>query len=211
MIRRLARRLVGGRGPEAENGMDWLIVGLGNPGPRYEGTRHNVGRDAVAALAAGRAVPLDRLKHNARYGTLALAGHRALLAIPTTYMNESGRAVGPLAGFYRIPPERVLVVFDEVDLPLGRLRLRPSGGAGGHNGMKSIIRALGSEDFPRLRLGVGRPPEGWDTADHVLARFRDDERRQAEELVEAGVAAIERVLREGVQAAMNTINGAGPA
>lgn len=191
---------------ESEAKMEWLIVGLGNPGAKYEHTRHNAGRDAVLALAAAHGVKLDRLKHNSRHGVVTLGAHRALLAVPTTYMNESGRAVGPLADFYRIAPERILVVYDEVDLPLGRLRLKREGGPGGHNGMKSIIRALGTQEFPRLRLGVGRPLDGWDTADHVLSRFRDEEQADAEALVRSAVDAIELVVRDGVQSAMNVVN-----
>ncbi len=186
--------------------MEWLIVGLGNPGARYEGTRHNAGRDAVVALAAAHRVPLDRLRHNSRHGVLTSGSDRAVLAVPTTYMNESGRAVAPLAGFYRVPVDRILVVYDEVDLPVGRLRLRFEGGAGGHNGMKSIIRALGTQEFPRLRLGVGRPAQGWDTADHVLSRFSEDEQADADQLIRDAVDAIERVIRDGVQTAMNAVN-----
>lgn len=186
--------------------MDWLIVGLGNPGARYDRTRHNAGRDAVAALADAQGIELRTLKHNARHATARMDGERVILAVPTTYMNESGRAVAPLARFYGIPPDRILIVYDEVDLPLGRLRLRREGGAGGHNGMRSIISALGTQDFPRLRLGVGRPAEGWDTADHVLSRFDQSERDGADALMHAAVDAIERVVRDGVDAAMNVVN-----
>ena len=186
--------------------MDWLIVGLGNPGARYEGTRHNIGRDAVIALAQRHGATVDRVKHNARYTRINLSGHRVLLAVPTTYMNDSGRAVAPLARFYQIEPKNILVVYDEVDLPLGRLRLRGEGGAGGHNGMRSIIRSLGTQEFPRLRMGVGRPPEGWDTADHVLSQFSRAEQDDARILVIRAAETIERAVADGISAAMNAAN-----
>lgn len=189
--------------------MDWLIVGLGNPGARYEGTRHNVGREAVEALAKRRGAPLSRVQHQARSATASIGGARVVLAVPTTYMNHSGRAIGPLAQYYRVPPERVLVVYDEMDLPLGRLRLRSGGGAGGHNGMKSTISALGTQDFPRLRMGVGRPPAQWDAAAHVLARFSTEERAEADAMIDEAQAIIEDVLREGIEEAMNRHNRRG--
>ena len=204
------RRRLGPRGAEGDTeDVDWLIVGLGNPGKRYEGSRHNVGRDAVEALAARLDAPLSRVQHQARSATATLRGQRVVLAVPTTYMNHSGRAIGPLAKFYRIPPERVLVVYDEMDLPLGRLRLRAEGGAGGHNGMKSAISALGTQAFPRLRMGVGRPPEHWDASAHVLARFGAEERVEAEAMIKDALAVIEDLVELGVAEAMNRHNRRG--
>ncbi|MEO8083091.1 MAG: aminoacyl-tRNA hydrolase [Ardenticatenales bacterium] len=186
--------------------MDWLIVGLGNPGARYEGTRHNVGRAAVEALAGANRIALDQLKHQARFGTGRVDGGRVCLVIPTTYMNLSGRAVAPIARFYQVPSERVLAVYDDMDLPLGRQRLRAEGGHGGHNGMRSLIELLGTDRFPRLRLGVGRPPAGWDPADHVLARFSPDEAPAAAALVADAVATLTDVVQRGVATAMNRAN-----
>jgi len=188
--------------------MDWLVVGLGNPGPRYEGTRHNIGREVVLKLAERHGVTLGTVKFNARFALPRWGDRRVCLATPLTYMNESGRAVAPLARFYQVPPARILVVYDDLDLPLGRLRLRAEGGAGGHNGMASLIGSLGTPAFPRLRVGIGRPPAGWDPADHVLARFTAAEREEMDVTVVEATDAVERVVREGVAAAMNAVNAA---
>lgn len=186
--------------------VDWLIVGLGNPGGRYAGTRHNIGRDAVEALAVRAGVSLDQLKHQARFGLGRLGAARVCLVLPMTYMNLSGRAVAPIARFYQVPPARVLAVYDDMDLPLGRQRLRADGGHGGHNGVRSLIELLGTDAFPRLRLGVGRPPAGWDAADHVLARFSPDEAAAAAALIDDAVATMKDIVDRGVAAAMNVAN-----
>ncbi len=147
-----------GRGGGA---VQWLAVFLGNPGPRYNGTRHNAGFLAADALAKETGAAFTRLRFRALTGRLELSdGTGVLVMKPQTYMNESGQAVGQAARFYKIPPERVLVVSDDINLPCGKLRVRPKGSAGGHNGLKSIIAHLGSEDFPRIRVGVGAPPQG---------------------------------------------------
>ncbi len=195
------------RGAVQQSAMDWLVVGLGNPGPRYADTRHNAGRMAVEHLARRHAVALDSVKFNARFGQLRLDAVRALVALPQTYMNESGQAVAPLARFYQLRPERILAVYDDLDLPPGRLRLRAEGGAGGHNGVASLIRALGTPAFPRLRLGIGRPPPGWQGVDYVLGRFTADEHGVVDASLPIAADAIECVLREGIVAAMNNFNG----
>lgn len=187
--------------------LDWLVVGLGNPGPRYADTRHNLGRVAVEALARQLGTALAQTKFNARFGLAKIGPARVVLAYPLTFMNESGRAVAPLARFFKVPPARLLVVTDDLDLPLGRLRLRAEGGAGGHNGLSSVIQALGTTRFPRLRLGIGRPPAGWDPADYVLAGFGPEERIEAERAVERACAAVESVGRDGLDAAMSAHNG----
>jgi peptidyl-tRNA hydrolase, PTH1 family len=194
------------RPPRTDAPVDWLIVGLGNPGARYEGTRHNVGRAVVEAVALTCGASLDRVKHRARFGRAEVAGARVVLATPTTYMNESGEAVAPLARFYRVAPSAVVLVHDDLDLPLGRLRIRSGGGAGGHNGVASVVRLLGTDAVPRLRVGIGRPPAGWDAADYVLARFSADERPCADEAIGRAVHAIESLVREGVDGAMNAYN-----
>jgi PTH1 family peptidyl-tRNA hydrolase len=198
-----------GRRPGAEApSLAWLVVGLGNPGARYAGSRHNIGRDAVTALAARHGIGLGSSRHQARYGLGQLGGAKVGLAEPLTYMNLSGQAVAPLARFFKVPPERVLLVYDELDLPLGSLRLRPGGGSGGHNGVASVIGLLGTREVPRLRLGIGRPPPGWEGADFVLARFTDDEAPVAAELVQRAGDVVEDLVARGLEAAMNRWNGA---
>jgi peptidyl-tRNA hydrolase, PTH1 family len=184
----------------------WLVVGLGNPGPRYKGTRHNIGREVVEALATAWAAPLQNVKFDARHAHAVVADSRVLLVAPTTYMNESGRAVAPLARFFRVPPAAVLLVYDDLDLPLGTLRIRPGGGAGGHNGVASVITSLGTTAVPRLRLGIGRPPLEWDPVDHVLARFSAAERDAADDAVARAAEAIGRIVRDGLDSAMNAYN-----
>ena len=144
------------------NSVQWLAVFLGNPGPRYNGTRHNAGFLAADALARDKGVNIGRLRFRALTARCDLDGTGVLIMKPQTYMNESGQAVGEAARFYKIPPERIIVVSDDINLPCGRLRIRVKGSAGGHNGLKSIIAHLGSEDFPRVRVGVGAPPHGGD-------------------------------------------------
>jgi PTH1 family peptidyl-tRNA hydrolase len=206
-------RLWGRRRREPAAGApSWLVVGLGNPGRRYEGSRHNLGRDAVEALGERHGIALSETRFNARYGLGRLGTARVALALPLTYMNLSGQAVAPLARFYQVPPGAVLVVYDDLDLPLGTLRLRSSGGSGGHNGLASVCASLGTQEVPRLRLGIGRPPPGWEAEDYVLARFTEAERPEAAAVVERAVEAIEAVAAEGLAAAMNRVHqGRGDA
>ena len=150
-----------------------LVVGLGNPGREYVATRHNVGFDAVSALAEKLGVRLDRAKHSALTAEATVGGVRALLMLPQTYMNSSGEAVADAARFYKIPPENILVFCDDISFVPGRIRIRRSGSHGGHNGLKSIIACLGSDAFPRVKIGVGQKPEGWDLVDWVLGRLPD--------------------------------------
>jgi PTH1 family peptidyl-tRNA hydrolase len=182
------------------------LVGLGNPGQRYADTRHNLGRVAVEAFASRHGIALDEIRHGCRFGRGDLAGLRVCVATPTGYMNESGRCVAALARYYRVPPDRVLLFYDDLDLPVGALRVRPSGGAGGHNGVASSLSALGASNVPRVRLGVGRPPVEWDAADYVLARFAADERPAVAACVDRAVAAAEAILTDGVDVAMNAYN-----
>ena len=184
----------------------YLIVGLGNPGPQYANTRHNIGWMVVERLAAQHRLSFDRLQFKARVAAGSLADRRVVLAKPLTYMNLSGEAVGPLMRFYKIPLERLLVVYDEIDIPFDTLRLRPEGGAGGHRGMRSIIQSLGSQQFARLRVGVGRPPSGWEAADHVLAPWTKDEAALVPALIERAALASETWLTEGILTAMNRFN-----
>jgi PTH1 family peptidyl-tRNA hydrolase len=189
-------------------GVRWLIVFLGNPGAKYAASRHNVGFMTGDAVGERCGVRISRLRSGALTARCELGGESVLLAKPQTYMNLSGDAVGPLAAFYRVPPERILVVSDEVNLPVGKLRLRRSGSAGGHNGLKSIIAALGTDGFPRLRLGVGAPPHpDYDMADWVLSGFRGRDAEDMAAAVARAAEAVECYIKEGADAAMNRYNG----
>ncbi len=187
-----------------------LVVGLGNPGRRYRATRHNVGARVVETLARRHGVTL-REEGWADVGALTLDGVRALLARPQTYVNVSGTAVADLRRRHRVPLPHLLVVYDDLDLPLGQIRLRAGGGHGGHNGMRSIIEALGEKGFPRLRLGIGRPPAGVDPADYVLARFDSGEAALVEAAVNRAADAVEMFVREGIERAMSVFNVRGPS
>ena len=182
-----------------------LIVGLGNPGRRYQGTRHNIGARVIDTLARRHHVAL-REEGWADVGALTLDGARVLLARPQTYVNVSGTAVADLRRRHRLPLENLLVAFDDLDLPVGQIRLRAKGGHGGHNGMRSIIEALGSEEFARLRVGIARPPEGVDPADYVLSRFSKEEQAQLDEAVKRAADAVEAFVRRGIEAAMSASN-----
>lgn len=184
----------------------YLIVGLGNPGVRYARNRHNVGARCVSRLAAVHGLAFARRQKNARVAQGTIGGCPVLLAIPQTFMNESGRAVAPLARFYRVPTENLLVIYDDLDLPPGSLRLRPEGSSGGHRGMRSVIEHLGTQAFPRLRIGIGRPPGQMDPADYVLQDFSSEEDAIIEEAIERAVAAIQTWLTEGLEKAMSLYN-----
>ena len=187
-----------------------LVVGLGNPGREYEDTRHNLGFRVTGELADRHRVAL---KTHARWKARAVKvpdlGEGVLLAQPTTFMNLSGWAVRELAGFHKIAPAELLIVYDDADLPLGRLRLRASGSAGGHNGLKSIIQELGTDEFPRLRIGVGR--QGGELKSHVLGRFSTEEEAQIDEAVKRAADAAEVFVTDGILTAMNRFNAAPAA
>lgn len=190
--------------------VDWLIVGLGNPGRQYDRTRHNAGFRAMEALARRLGCPLDRVKFQGRMGQCAHGGQKLVLLLPQTFMNLSGNAVAEAVRFYRLPPERVLVLCDDISLEPGRLRVRGSGSAGGHNGLKSIIARLGSQDFPRVKIGVGaKPHPDYDLADWVLSTFsQQEEKALAPIWDQAGEAAL-AVLTLGVEQAASRFNGVG--
>ncbi|MBS1707778.1 MAG: aminoacyl-tRNA hydrolase [Armatimonadetes bacterium] len=181
-----------------------LIVGLGNPGPQYKRTRHNVGFDVVEALAAKHKVKLDIMRHQAQLGLGEVSGVAVALVKPLTYMNLSGRAVAPIAKHYGIQPEDILVVADDLDLPTGKVRMRAKGSSGGHNGHKSLIESLGTTEYPRLKIGIGRPGDA--TVDHVLSRFHPDERTDIDDAVARCIQALELWLREGFDAASRLAN-----
>ena len=189
-------------------GVDWIVVGLGNPGGQYEHTRHNVGFDAADELAERCRVPLQRLKFRALTNTVTLGGQKVLLMKPVTYMNLSGEAVREAAAFYKVPPEHILVLSDEVALPPGKLRVRKGGSAGGHNGLKNIIAHLGSDQFPRIRLGVGQKPHpDYDMADWVLGKPQGEDKKAVEAAVVRAADAVECLLAKGPEEAMNRFNG----
>lgn len=188
---------------------DWLIVGLGNPGSQYEKTRHNMGFRALDLLAKDLGCKVDRAKFRALTGQAVFDGRKLLLLKPQTFMNASGDSVREAAAFYKLPPERVIVLFDDISLAPGRLRVRGSGSAGGHNGIKSIIAQLGSQAFPRVKIGVGaKPHPDYDLADWVLSGFSTQEEKLIGPALErAGQAAL-CILEKGVQEAENRFNGA---
>lgn len=190
------------------SGVEWLVVGLGNPGDKYENTRHNVGFLAIDHIAEEQRVPVQKLKYRALTNTVELGGAKVLLMKPVTYMNLSGEAVRPAADFYKIPPEHIIVISDDTALDVGKLRIRKSGSAGGHNGLKSIIQHLGTDQFPRIRVGVGKKPHpDYDLADWVLGKFQGEDRKAIAAAVERCADAVECYIKEGPDRAMNKFNG----
>lgn len=187
----------------------YLIVGLGNPGPRYEKTRHNIGFRAVERLAQKHGLTFSKIEQRAQVASGTIVGRRVILAKPQTFMNLSGDSVAPLARFYKIEPDHILVVHDDLDLPLGTLRLRETGSSGGQNGLKHILQRLGTQDIPRVRLGIGRPPGRMDPVDYVLTPFKGDDEILAAEVQDRAAAAIETWLSEGIEMAMSRHNGSG--
>ena len=184
-----------------------LVVGLGNPGPKYEWTRHNVGFLVVDELAERASIPVQKLKYKALTNTTVIGGQSVLLMKPTTYMNLSGESVGQAARFYKIPPERVLVISDDVALPQGKLRIRRSGSAGGHNGLKNIIAHLGTDQFPRLKVGVGgKPYPDSDMADWVLGKFTGQDKAAMEQAIAKAADAVACLLEHGIDQAMAKFN-----
>ena len=193
-------------GNKGGSSVEWLIAGLGNPGPKYENTRHNMGFRAVELLAEQKGVKLNKVKFKSAYNLMEFAGARCLVMKPQTYMNLSGEAVREAAQFYKIPPERVLVIYDDISLPVGKLRVRPEGSAGGHNGIKNIIAHLGTQRFPRIKIGTGAPGEGGDMIDWVIGVPSQKEREVLLESFRRAVQAAECVVRDGCQRAMNNFN-----
>ncbi len=185
-----------------------MIVGLGNPGPEYKGTRHNVGFEAIDQLAERHKIKLDKGKQQSRLGVGMVNGRAVVLVKPLTFMNLSGRSIAPLAREYGIKPERILVIADDLDLTVGRVRARAKGSAGGHNGHKSLIAALGTEEYPRFKIGIGSVDKG-DTIDHVLGKFNSEERLDVNEAIDQVVDGVEITIADGIELAMNRVNPAG--
>lgn len=189
-------------------GVDFLVVGLGNPGKEYEQTRHNVGFLTLDELAARKNVAIQKLKYRALTASTQYGEQRTLLMKPVTYMNLSGESVGEAARFFKIPPERVLVISDDTDLPVGKLRVRRKGSAGGHNGLKSLISHLGTDAFPRVKIGVGgKPHPDYNMADWVLGRFLPSDQALINQTVRSAADAVELILQSGMDEAMSRYNG----
>lgn len=188
--------------------VEWLIVGLGNPGANYERTRHNAGFRVMALLADRLHVKIDRVRFRAKTARAEIEGHPVLLMMPQTYMNASGLSVSEAASFYKVPRERVLVISDDIDLPVGKLRVRREGSAGGHNGLKSITSSLGGQNYPRVKLGVGaKPHPDMDLADWVLGRLSAQEEKVFADVLEHAADAVCAILRDGMDSAMAKFNG----
>lgn len=183
----------------------YLVAGLGNPGPRYVDTRHNVGFLVVDRLARRAMTTVDSDKSGAKVTKARVADQPVVLAKPFTFMNRSGGPTQALAAFYKLSPEQVIVVHDDLDLPFGDVRVKVGGGHGGHNGLRDIAKHLG-RDHLRVRCGIGRPPEGWDTANYVLGRWTDDEADRLVDVVDTAADATEAILRDGAETAMNRFN-----
>ena len=192
--------------PPDEERRPAVLVGLGNPGQTYSSTRHNVGFWCIRRLAKEASISLSRRSPKAVVGEGALGGSPVVLAMPRTYVNASGEAIRYLIDRYRTPPEDFLIIYDDMDLPPGRIRLRKRGSAGGHNGMKSIVQAMGTLDFGRLRIGVGRPEEGESDVDHVLGEMTPEESEAVDSAVDTAIEAVKCLLEDGYDTAMNRYN-----
>ncbi len=194
----------------SKGGVEWIVAFLGNPGLKYNGTRHNAGFMAADAMEKKLGVRINKMRFKALTQTVDIGSHKVLLMKPQTYMNLSGDAIAQAAKFYKVPPERVIVVSDETALPIGKLRIRRGGSAGGHNGLKSIIARLGTDQFPRIRLGVGAPPHpDYDMADWVLAAFKGQDAADMEAVAEKAACAVACYITEGADKAMNKFNTRG--
>lgn len=184
----------------------YIIVGLGNPTNKYDGTRHNIGFDCITKLAEQYNIALDFVKHKAICGTGYIQGQKVILAKPQTYMNLSGESVRQIMDYYKVSNEELIIIYDDISLDVGQLRIRKKGSAGGHNGIKSIIQHIGTTEFPRIKVGVGNKPEGWDLADYVLGKFSNEEQVTLVETKQRVAKACEMMLTEDIEAAMNMYN-----
>lgn len=187
----------------------YIIAGLGNPTRQYQATRHNIGFDAVTRIADDYDISLDTKKHKAVIGKGYIEGQKVLLAQPQTYMNLSGECIRELVDYYKVSPREVIVIYDDISLDVGRIRIRPKGSAGGHNGIKDIIKNLGTMEFPRIKIGVGDKPANWDLADYVLARFPAEEQPVIRETLGLASKACACLISKGINEAMNQYNKKG--
>lgn len=190
-----------------EKGQDFFVIaGLGNPGSKYEGTKHNIGFDVVERLAKKYNIEVSKFKHKALVGDGTIAGKRVLLVKPQTFMNLSGESIREIVNFYKIPQDHFLVIYDDTSLPVSGVRIRAKGSHGGHNGIRNIIDQMGTNEFWRIKVGIGEKPNGWDLADYVLAKFNQDDLPMMEQGADKAVNAVELVLTRGIADAMNHIN-----
>lgn len=184
----------------------FVVVGLGNPGKEYINTRHNIGFDTIDLLANRNNIKINKIKFKSVYGEGIIGSEKVLLVKPQTYMNNSGMAVLDVYNYYKMPLENILVIVDDVDIEFGTIRIRKKGSDGGHNGLKSIIYQLGSQDFPRIKIGIGKRKEGQDLADFVLSKFSKDEKPRIEEAVLNAAMAVETIITYGIDEGMNQFN-----
>ena len=183
-----------------------LIVGLGNPGTKYTSTRHNIGFEAVDRLSEFYNIDVNKNKFKAFFGEGRIGNSRVILVKPQTYMNLSGESIGAFASWYKTDPEDILIIYDDISLAVGQVRIRAKGSAGGHNGIKSIIQHLGRDDFQRIKIGINEKPAGWDLADYVLSKFTKDEIKILGKTMKDVVDATEMIITKGIQDAMNVYN-----
>lgn len=184
----------------------YIIVGLGNPGDKYEKTRHNVGFNVIDLLAKEYSIDVSKIKHKALIGEGRVGTEKVILVKPMTYMNLSGESVADICNYYNIDLENLIVIYDDIDLDVGKIRIRKKGSGGTHNGMRSIIKCLGSNEFPRVRVGISKPKNGQDLADFVLSRFSKEDEKSLQESFENSVAAVDCAIRNDLDLAMNRYN-----
>lgn len=185
----------------------YVVVGLGNPGKQYENTRHNVGFNVIDILAKEYGISVSKIKHKALIGEGRVGSEKVLLVKPQTYMNLSGETLIDIYNYYKVDMENIIVIYDDIDLDVGKIRIRKKGSGGTHNGMRSIIKCLGANDFPRVRVGVSKPKPGQDLADFVLSRFRKEESDDVELGLEKAAKAVDVMIRDNIDLAMNKYNG----
>lgn len=184
----------------------YIIAGLGNPTKQYEGTRHNVGFETIDRIAAENGIRVENIKHKALFGSGYIDGMKVILAKPQTYMNLSGESIRELADYYKVEPENIIIIYDDISLAVGQLRIREKGSAGGHNGIKNIISHLGTQEFPRIKIGVGEKPKGWDLADYVLGRYSAEDRKIIDDAQKDAADAVKLMVSGDMQTAMNRFN-----
>jgi peptidyl-tRNA hydrolase, PTH1 family len=184
----------------------YVIVGLGNPGDRYAQTKHNIGFITIDYLAEQHNIKMNKNKHKAIIGEGAIGGEKILLVKPQTFMNLSGQSVMDIVKFYKVPSLNLVVIYDDIDLPVGKVRIRPNGSSGTHNGMRNIIYLLNNQEFPRVRIGVGKQPDYMDLADYVMTKFNGEEIPLMEEAIKKSAAAVEEIVKSGINIAMNKYN-----
>ena len=185
----------------------FLIVGLGNPGKKYDNTRHNVGFDTIDVLSNKFGIKVNKLRFKALIGEGAMQDKRVVLVKPQTFMNLSGESVREAVEWYKMPLKNLIIIYDDIDIPLGKIRIRPKGSSGSHNGMKSVIYQIQSDEFPRVRIGIDKPPENWDLADYVLSKFNEKEREVINNSIERAAEAVVTIIKSRIEMAMNSYNG----